>query len=234
MAKPPTSPLKITAHLQDGRLNSADGVIMLDSILYHAWFCKHCPEVLEGLGSAEYNGYTGLPLRQLPGNRWAASKGVYEETGRTVEYLNKRPNFFNADKIGRLDMEKGIISDSVGAYRAYRMPNVIRTVKGGIITFYAVGHADKIRELLETMSAVGKKAAAGYGIVDRWTVEDCGEDYTLYHPTHGLMRPVEVGDEGGLDLTGYPVYQYGVKPPYWKRKNARLCYVPIGAIVLTK
>lgn len=227
MAKPPTRPLKVTAHLQDGRLNSVDGVVMFDSILYHAWFWKHCPEVLEGMGEREYDGYMGLPLRQLPGNRWAASRAVYEETGRTVEYLNKRPNFFNPDKLERLNMEKGVISDSVGAYRAYRMPNVIRTVKGGILTFYAVGHADKVRELLETMSAVGKKAAAGYGIIDRWTVEDCEADYTLWHPVHGLMRPVEVGDEGELDLSGYPVFRYGVRPPYWKQKNARLCYVPI-------
>lgn len=31
----------------------------------------------------------------------------------------------------------------------------------------------------------------------------------------------------GLDMTGYPIMQYGVKPPYWKAKNLRLCYVPI-------
>lgn len=227
MAKPPTKPLKITAHLQDGRLNSADGIVMFDAILYHAWFWKHRPEVLEGLGSTGYDGYTGLPLRQLPGNRWATSKGIYEEIGQTVEHLNKRPNFFNADKIGSLDMDKGIISNSVGLYRAYRMPNIIRTVKDGIITFYAVGRAEAIRELLQHMMAVGKKAAAGYGIVDRWTVENCDEDYTLWHPDHGLMRPVEIGDEGDLNLSGYPVMRYGVKPPYWKLKNSRLCHVPI-------
>lgn len=229
MAKKPTSPIKVTAHLADGRLNSADGVVMLDSILYHAWFWKHRPEVLEGMGTEEYKGYTGLPLRQLPGNRWVASRGVYEEVGQTVEHINKRPNFFNADKLDRLDMDKGIISDSVGLYRAYRIPNVIRTVKDGLITFWAMGHRDEVQELLDRIPAVGKKYAAGYGLVDHWEVEDCDEDYSLWHPDHGLMRPVEVdSDEAkGLDLTGYPVMQYGVKPPYWKAKNLRLCYVPI-------
>lgn len=229
MAKKPTSPIKVTAHLADGRLNSADGIVMLDSILYHAWFWKHRPEVLQGMGTAEYDGYTGLPLRQLPGNRWAASRGIYEEIGQTVEHINKRPNFFNADKLDRLDMEKGIISDSVGLYRAYRIPNVIRTVKDGLITFWAMGHRDEVQELLDCIPSVGKKYAAGYGLVDRWAVEDCEEDYSLWHPEHGLMRPVEAdSDEAkGLDLTGYPVMQYGVKPPYWKAKNLRLCYVPI-------
>lgn len=229
MAKKPTSPIKVIAHLADGRLNSADGIVMLDSILYHAWFWKHHPEVLQGMGTAEYSGYTGLPLLQLPGNRWAASKGIYEEIGQVVEHINKRPNFFDADKLDKLDMEKGIISDSVGLYRAYRIPNVIRTIKNGLITFWAVGHRDEVQALLDCIPAVGKKYAAGYGLVDRWTVENCDNDYSLWHPDHGLMRPVETdsNEATGLDLAGYPVMQYGVKPPYWKAKNVRLCYVPI-------
>lgn len=229
MAKKPTRPIKVTAHLADGRLNSADGIVMLDSILYHAWFFEHCPEVLQGLGSAKYEGCIGLPLRQLPDNRWAASKGVYKEIGQTVEHINKRPNFFNSDKIDRLDMDKGIISDSVGLYRAYRIPNVIRIVKDGLITFWAMGHKDQVQAMLDLIPAIGKKYAAGYGLIDHWTVEDCSEDYSLWHPEYGLMRPVEVGgeEEKKLNLNGYPVMQYGVKPPYWKAKNTRLCYVPI-------
>lgn len=230
MAKQPTSPIKITVHLKDGRLNSADGIVMFDSILYHAWFAKNCPEVLEGRGRLKYNGYIGLPLRQLPDNRWAASKGVYSEIGQTVECMNRRPNFFNADKLQYLDMEKGIISDSVGLYRAYRIPNVIRTVKEGEITFWAMGHKSEVEELLSFIPALGKKPAAGYGIVDTWKVEDCEEDYSLWHPEYGLMRPVEVGSEEStrINLNGYPVMLYGVKPPYWKAENARWSYVPIG------
>ena len=229
MKKGPTSPLKITAHLLDGRLNSSDGIIMLDAIMYHAWFFKHCPEVMEGVRNAEYDGYMGLPLRHLPGNRYAASRGIYEEVGKTVEYINKRPNFFNPDKIQKLDMDKGIISDSVGIYRAYRIPNVIRTVKNGTITFWAMGHREEVEELLGYIPAVGKKPAAGYGIVTSWEVEDCEDDYSLWHPDYGLMRPVEVGssEEIDLNLTRYPVMQYGVKPPYWKPQNMRWCHVPI-------
>lgn len=229
MAKKPTSPIKITAHLADGRLNSADGIVMLDAILYHAWFCKHAPYVLEGMGREEYYGYTGLPLRQLPGNRWAASRGIYEEIGQAGEHINKRPNFFSSDKLDHLDMEKGIISDSVGLYRAYRIPSVIRTVKDSIITFWAMGHKDEVQALLDLIPAMGKKYAAGYGLIDKWYVMDCENDYSLWHPKYGLMRPVEVGSEEAesLDLTGYPVMRYGVKPPYWKAKNMRLCHVPI-------
>ena len=234
MAKKPTVPIKVTVKLADGRLNSADGIVMLDGILYHAWFFKHLPEVFEGIFETEYDGVIGqLPLRQLPGHRghrWAASRGVYEEIGQTVEYLNKRPNFFNSDKIDRLDMDKGLISDSVGLYRAYRIPSVIRTVKNAKITFWAMGHPDEVQELLDLMPAVGKKYAAGYGLISSCKVEAYGADYSLWHPEHGLMRPVEVNSDEAkhLDLSGYPIMQYGIKPPYWQAKNMRLCYVPLG------
>ena len=230
MAKKPTVPIKVTVKLADGRINSADGIVMLDGILYHAWFFKHLPEVFDGIFETKYDGVIGqLPLRQLPGHRWAASCGIYEEIGQTVEYINKRPNFFNADKIGRLDMDKGLISDSVGLYRAYRIPSVIRTVKNAKITFWAMGHPDEVQELLDLMPAVGKKYAAGYGLISGCKVEAYGTDYSLWHPTYGLMRPVEVDSDEAkhLDLSGYPIMQYGIKPPYWKTKNMRLCYVPI-------
>lgn len=225
MAKPKCTPLKITAYLVDGRISSADGIIMLDSILYHAWYMKHAPHVLEDMGKDHFNGYIGLPLKQLPGNRWAASKGIYEETEIRVEHYNKRPDFFAADKLDYLDAENGQISDRVGVYRAYRNPQLIRTVKDRKIVFFAVGHRDEVQNLLNLMIAVGKKPAMGFGMVQKWVVEDIEEDYTTEHPVYGLMRPIEV--ENAEKKYDCPIMQYGIKPPYWKDKNARLCYVPI-------
>lgn len=232
MAKKPTVPIKVTAKLTDGRINSADGIIMLDSILYHAWFCKHAPEVLEGKKKEDYSGYIGLPLRQLPNNRWAASRGVYTQLGQSIDHINKRPNFFAADKIDRLGINKGLISESVGEYRAYRLPQLVRTVKDGILEFWAMGHLDEVKSLLDAMFAVGKKTAIGYGAVKSWEVKECKEDYSLWHPDHGLMRPVEVDgiEAKKMDLSQYPIFEYGIRPPYWKEKNYRLCYVPFGGL----
>lgn len=157
MAKSKCVPLKITAHLIDGRFSSADGIIMLDAILYHAWFIKNAPHVLEGIYHPDHIGYVGLPLKQLEGNRWAASRGIYDQLSSNIEHYNKRLDFFAGDKIDYLDMDKGLISDSVGLYRAYRNPQLIRTVKDSIITFYAVGHKAEVQELLNLMVGVGKK-----------------------------------------------------------------------------
>lgn len=226
MPKSKCVPLKVTAHLVDGRFSSTDGIVMLDSILYHAWFIKHAPHVLEGVYKPEQIGYVGLPLVHLEDNRWAASKAVYQEIDKIVEHYNKRPDFFAGDKLDYLDMDKGIISDSVGLYRAYRNPQLIRTVKDGILTFYAVGKKDKIEELLSLMIGVSKKTAMGFGIVDRWDVEEIEEDYTIEHPKYGLMRPIEV--EKADKTYDYPIMEYAIRPPYWKTINQRLCYVPVG------
>lgn len=233
MAKKPTKPIKVTAYLKDGRLNSTDGIIMFDSILYHAWFLKNAPWVLEGNGK-EFSGYIGLPLMQLPGNRWAASRGIYKEIEKTVEHFNKRPDFFGAEKAEYLENDTGIISSSVGIYRAYRMPQVIRTIEDGKIEFWARGHKDEVKNLLDGIPALGKKYAMGYGIVESWKVEDCEEDYSLWHPEYGLMRPVEVGsiEETTCDLSGYPIMDYATKPPYWKELNFRRCYVPVKDVGL--
>ena len=229
MAKPKCKPLKIIAHLIDGRLNSADGIIMLDSILYHAWFIKYAPQVLEGIYDDNFiqnkQRYIGLPLKQLGGNRWAASKGIYEQIGTEIQSYNKRPDFLAADKIDYLSQQTGIIDDKAGAYRAYRVPQLIRIVKDGIVTFFAVGHKNDVQELLNLMIGVGKKVAMGYGFVSKWEVEEIEEDYTTWHPEHGLMRPIEV--ETADREFDAPIMEYGVKPPYWKPKNRRLCYVPV-------
>lgn len=232
MAKKPTTPIKITARLLDGRINSVNGILMFDSILYHAWFEKNKPEVFDSACVDSFDGYIGLPLRQLASNRWAASRGIYTEGVKSVDYINKRPNFFNSDKINLLDMDKGIISDAVGQYRSYRMPNIIRLAEGGIIEWWAMGHRDEVLNLLGYIRAVGKKNAAGYGFVAEWTVENCEEDFSLWHPQYGLMRPVEVGSEEaealGEKLNNYIISEYCIRPPYWKMdRNARLCYVPI-------
>lgn len=104
MGKKTTEPFKVTCRLVDGRLNSADGMLHLDAILYHAWFMKYAPEVLNGEGEKEkhkkWKGNFGLPLLQINSNgkygmRYAASCGFYEQYCQGIEYWNKRPDFTN-------------------------------------------------------------------------------------------------------------------------------------------
>lgn len=221
--KTKTEPFKVTCKLLDGRINSADGFIFLDSILYHAWFLKYAPDVIQGTAyETDKIKYFGLPLRQLPNNRYAASCGFYTQYAGNIEYWNKRPDW---DKnMNSLADTKGKVKTSVGTMRAYRMPQVIRTISD--IEFYGYGTIDKVKELLDYIPAVGKKPSAGWGAVKEWIVEPFEEDWSTWSSKHGLMRPIPVGEDIGHDLSGYMIRDCAVRPPAWKSGNQVTCYVP--------
>lgn len=227
MGKKTTEPFKVTCKLADGRINSVDGMLYLDAILYHAWFMKYAPEVLDGEGEKEkhkeWKCNFGLPLTQIRSNgqiRYAASCGFYKQYGQDIEYWNKRPDFTGGRNGGYLEA-KGKIDIKAGALKAYHFPQIIRTVSD--IEFYGVGTVEKIRDLLAYIPAVGKKAAAGWGMVREWVVESFEEDWST-EGRYGLMRPMPVQEyepEGDYRIMESPLI-----PPYWKNKNTALCYIP--------
>lgn len=218
--KSSTEPFRVTCKLLDGRVNTADGLFFLDCILYHAWFLKYAPKVLTGEQKEDAAGHFGLPLRQLPGNRYAASCGFYKDYGTAIEYWNKRPDW---DANAKHLEGGGKINVSSGTMRAYRMPQVIRTISD--IEFYGYGTIDKVRELLTYVPAVGKKPAAGWGAVARWAVEPWPEDWSTWGK-YGLMRPMPIGEDIGHDLSGYVIRDCAIRPPAWKAGNQVTCYMP--------
>lgn len=221
--KSTTEPFRVTCEMLDGRINSADGLIFLDSILYHAWFCKYAPEVLEGFSRDDHPPHFGLPLRQLPGGRYAASCGFYRQYSTDIEYWNKRADF--ATQTEYLDPGRATkINTSSGLERVYRMPNVVRTI--GPVEFYGYGTIEKVKDLLTHMSAVGKKPAAGWGAVKSWTVGPWPEDWSTWSEQYGLMRPMPVEEYDGADKARYKVGLCAIRPPAWKACNQVVCCIP--------
>lgn len=227
MGKKTTEPFKVTCRLADGRINSVDGLLFLDAILYHAWFLKYAPGVLQGVTEKELHpGWKfnfGLPLTRFhteQGVRYAASCGFYRQYGRHIEYWNKRPDFTSGKNGKRLDA-KGKVDTKAGALKAYHFPQVIRTVSD--IEFYGVGTIEKIKDLLSYIPAVGKKPAAGWGMVKEWAVEPFAEDWSTAGK-YGLMRPMPV--EGYQAEGSYQIMECPLSPPYWKTGRTELCYIP--------
>lgn len=228
MSKKTTEPFKVTCKLMDGRINSMDGLLFLDAILYHAWFLKYAPEVYNGTERKEdhknWKYHFGLPLTQFHtdnGIRYAASCGFYRQYEHHIEYWNKRPDFTNGKNEKYLEA-KGKIDTVAGALKAYHYPQIIRTVSD--IEFYGVGTIEKIRDLLSYISAVGKKPATGWGMVREWIVEPFTEDWSTVGK-YGLMRPMPV-EEYETGRQDYKIMQCALLPPYWKNKNIALCYIP--------
>lgn len=223
--KSTTEPFKVTCKLLDGRVNTADGLLFLDCILYHGWFKKYAPQVLTGEQKEGDAGHFGLPLRQLPDNRYSASCGFYRDYGTHIEYWNKHPDW--DARADYLDYE-GKITTSSGTMRAYRMPQVIHTV--GDIEFYGYGTIEKVKDLLSYILAVGKKPSAGWGAVKEWIVEPWAEDLSLWSDKYGLMRTTPIGEDIGHDLSEYAARDCAIRPPAWKAENWRTCYIPRVAI----
>lgn len=224
--KSTTEPFRVICKLVDGRVNTADGLFFLDSILYHAWFLKYAPKVLTG-EEHEADKYLrfGLPLRQLPGNRYAASVGFYKDYGVQIEYWNKRPAW---DRHMEYLDGGGKISTGSGTMRAYRMPQTIHTI--GDVEFYGYGTIEKVRDLLSYIPAIGKKPAAGWGAVREWIVEPWPEDWSTWSDKYGLMRPMPITENIGHDLSGYLIRDCAIRPPAWKSINQTTCYVPRCAL----
>ena len=221
-----TEPFKVTCRLLDGRINTTDGLIFFDAILYHAWFLKNAPQAIYGMipqkGDYKHLNF-GLPLRRIDNKRYSASVGFFKQYDQYVEYWNKRADFLqfldfhNENK--RIDVSKG-------EYKNYRVPQVIKVV--GDIEFYGYGTISKIKELLEYIPAIGKKPGEGWGIVKEWVVEPFEEDWSYYSDKYGIMRPIPIDEykANAEDNRQYTVRQCSVLPPSWKQCNQRLCYVP--------
>lgn len=225
MSKKTTEPFKVTCKLLDGRINSVDGIINFDGILYHAWFAQHDPDVFNGIkANSKTHMDFGLPLTRMNDGRYAASVGFYHQYEQNIEYWNKRPDFTNGRNCRYLDA-KGKIDTGAGPLKAYHFPQIIRTVSD--IEFYGVGTIEKIRDLLSYMPAVGKKPSLGWGNVKEWIVEPFPEDWST-EGKYGLMRQMPV--EEYKPKSTYQIREVPTMPPYWKENKVRLCYIPEAII----
>lgn len=220
--------LKVTCKLFDGRVNSADGLFFLDSILYHAWFKKYAPEIFEEKVKRKDNyGYIGLPIAKDEDGRYLASCGFYHQYFVTTEYWNKRTDMTVSDNYKYIKNPKGLVVTSKGEFKNYHSPQIIRTI--GDVEFYCVGNMDKIKKLLSYMDFIGKKPSVGWGMVKEWIVEPFEYDWSTYSENYGIMRPIVLDSQNHTDiinLNKYTIMDCGIKPPYWKPKNSRLCAIP--------
>jgi len=225
-----TEPLKITCKLLDGRVNSLDGIFALDSILYYAWFLENASGVIEGTQEYEEQaqlGYDELPLERLPENRFACSWGFYTEYEQNIEYWVKRPNFSSLSGLDYLDIKgkSGKVVTSSGSLKAYRMPQVVRVISN--IEFYCVGIKSELEKLLSLITHIGKKAAMGWGAIKEWDINSFPADWSTYSEKYGVMRPLELHEaEKFLSERRYEIRTVGIRPPYWKHENQKVCVLP--------
>jgi CRISPR type IV-associated protein Csf3 len=221
-------PIKITAHMQDGRIAGTEPWFPLDSILAAEWIRRHHSEAYYNASSHMLT--NDLIIPELPFERrgiddnwyWACSFNTEAPAHEYVMHWHKR---FDDQLEQYIDFgsRRGKVDTKSGKYKAYRMPLVIQLFER--LTWYAVGDPDAVFDLCRNITHIGKKSSQGLGAVDYWTVEPWHEDWSVVRDGR-LTRamPVELSMPAGVQKAN--VRLYGIRPPYWLHEHQRPCYMP--------
>jgi CRISPR type IV-associated protein Csf3 len=215
-------PMRIRAHLLDGRVAGTEPYFPLDSILAAEWIRRNHPgQFYNPPPPGVKEGWIESPLPfERRGDPWyyACSFNQAEPLTEYVAYWHRRFD----DQLERyIDFQgrRGKISEQSGRYKAYRMPLNILILP--CLEWYAVGDLEAVRELCQDIAAIGKKVSQGYGIVDRWEIEPWPEDWSEVREGKLTRAVFDLPEE----TTGRRRI-YGVRPPYWQRENQFEVWMP--------
>lgn len=217
-------PLRVTAHMTDGRVASIDGRLHLDSMLAYGWMAENHPDELRTNSAATDRmieaDLSGVLTRRGEGEAWywACSQGVFGQLAEQIEYFHKRIDPMRAEKYVDFEGRRGRVVIAGGPYKAWRHPVVVRLTAQ--VTWYCVGDGEEIERMLEThVHYIGKYRGRGYGLVREWVVEPWEHDWSVWGPDGEPMRPIP--HEEGTEMCR-------LRPPYWVPGNQQLCLVPGG------
>lgn len=224
--------MKVTAHMRTPV--AAIDPIILDSIISAA----KAKEILE----EDY--YTGENIageiedvKAMLGTILDRKQGVFCTSigiGDSREYVGswtKRWNAHDDDLVRFGGRKRKRVDIGSGFYKNYHMPLVLNSYKE--IIFYARGDKEEIERLLNSyIHYIGKKGSQGYGQVNKWTVDETTEDWSLWKDNRP-MRPIPADkskdyieklmkEEKNIEMRQHPTV-----PPYW-REEKELCIMPGG------
>lgn len=225
-------PLRITAHLAspvgvfDDYSPSLDGLLewlLLDRL--HLTSPNPTPEQVEQTRSIVDE---QLPLlkTEIAGEwYWATSSPCYQILNEQIDRYRKRwsPGIDSPEP--NWGKRRAKWSGSEGAEKNYDLPLYLRTTPA--IFWYAVGDKNRILDLLQDCTGIGKKRAYGYGQILRWEIETCGEDWHLWRDGQ-LMRPIPVT---AIDrCCDFAILNWGWRPPAWLHTNKTRCAMPVHTV----
>ena len=214
--------LRIRAYLKTGVIS--DQYLPLDGVLYYHLVRREMGEEVI-TKSRESNVRQGanitLPIKKSgPKNEFwfyacsfaQFSKTIVEDSSFKVKSGDwlRYSQYFNVKK--KIDIQRGKFKNAhIKLY--YRHCEYI--------DWYCVGWPNKIAELLQFCTNLGKNSGDGWGEVLRWEVKDWQEDWSVRGLNNRLMRNVPLKQDGNGVL-------YGLRPSYWNARHISICKMPIN------
>lgn len=213
--------LRIRAYLKTGVIS--DQYLPLDGILYYHLVRREMGEEVI-TKSRESNVRKGanitLPIKKSgPKNDlwfYACSfaqfpESVIEDSSFKVKSGDwlKHSQHFNTKK--KIDIQRGKFKNAhIKLY--YRHCEYI--------DWYCVGWPDKLVELLQFCTHLGKNTGDGWGEVLRWEIKEWPEDWSVRGNGNKLMRNVPLNNQNGNG------FLYGMRPSYWNPRHIYICKMP--------
>lgn len=121
------------------------------------------------------------------------------------------------------------ISSVSGKYKDTRLPLRLKNINK--IIWFCRGTKDSILEILqENIFSIGTKRKQGFGVVNKWFVEDIDKDYSFFAEKENKKVLMKTLPELFIDkknTIGYSI-QYGAcSPPYWHPGRYMNVAIPI-------
>lgn len=215
------TPLRIEAHLA-GAVMLPHGPPALDAMLAAAVCVRDAvPPALTAADCIPVE----IPIQREPGGKFhLASFGTYRLDEAELRWLNRKFPLAEAQELGDGKLRR--IDLSAGPTKSFRLPTEATHLVGDTITWWAIGDAASVRELLDLVPYVGKKRSVGLGKVREWRVDACepwGQGFPVVTPDGKPTRSLPADWPGLVEpALAHRVLTY----PYWDHAREQLCAVP--------
>lgn len=212
------TPLRVEALIAGG-ICLPGAPIALDALLCAAYAAR---EGLDPPASPADCTDLPIPLAEERGV-YLASFASFEVAAREGEYTNRRFPLSEAQEMGDAKLRR--IQVTAGPSKSYRLPRERLHLVDDRITWWCLGDADGVRDLLGWVHYLGRKRAVGLGRVRAWSVEPC-EPW----PGFPVLRD-------GMPLRSLPLdwpevspeadrAMMVLRPPYWAHDRRTEVYAP--------
>jgi len=163
---------------------------------------------------------------------WSTSAAIIaepdEEMGDTEHWTTTRwRKHFDHDPVHQV--KETHVNTSSGDFKSYNAALPYNAADK--LTFFFEGDPDRTVELIEQhIAAIGKKRSQGFGRIRDVTVADAGGavESSVYHDGKVLRSFPE--SFASRVVSGVPIQNRTVRPPYWHQANQTLAYQPFSEL----